>query len=221
MDGDVERLFAEIRAKDVGAVRALLAGRADLVGARGPGGLPPLHFALYVRASQVVDALLAAGAEPSPFEAAILGDAARVRASVERDRATLTAQGPDGATMLHLAAHFGRVDVLRLLLNLGVPVDLYAGGVFGNTALHAAAAGGQAEAVDVLLRAGARPDLPDKNGCAPLHVAAANGLVGVVEALLAKGADAAAASKDGKTALDVARERGEDEVAALLRARAA
>lgn len=216
MDPAAERLFAALKEKDAAAVRALLAERPDLAEARGPGGLPALHCALYLRAPQVVDALLAAGARPSPFEAAILGDAARVRMAVEAERALLAAQGPDGAPMLHLAAHFGRVEVVQLLLDLGAPADLYAGGFFANTALHAAAAGGQAEAVELLLRAGARPDLPDGNGYAPLHVAAAAGLVAAMEALLAQGADPAAVSKDGRTALDVARERGQDEAAVLL-----
>jgi ankyrin repeat protein len=211
-----ERLVAAVKAKDAPAVRALLAGDAALVEATAPGGMGVLQLALYLRASQVVDALLAAGAQPDLFEAAILGDVARVRALVAKDRARLGAQGPDGACPLHLAAHFGRLDALRVMLNLGAPVDGYSGGVFGNTALHAAAAGAQVHAVDALLAAGAKPDLPDKNGYSPAHVAAANGSVPILKALAAKGADLRARAPDGRTPLDFARERGMDEASAFL-----
>lgn len=213
---DAARLFGAIAERDAETVGRSLREDPSLAKARGPWGLPPLHHALYLRASQVVDALLAAGVEPTLFESAILGDTTRVRAFVERDRALLTAQGPDGAPALHLAAHFGRVETLKALLGLGAPLDLHAGGSFGNTALHAAAAGGQADAVDALLAAGAKPDPPDKNGFTPLHVAAAGGSVPMMAALLRRGASAGAVSKDGKTPRDVARERDEDEAVALL-----
>jgi ankyrin repeat protein len=211
-----ERLVAAVKAKDPAAVRALLAGDPALVRTARPGGIGILQLALYLRASQVVDALLAAGAEPDAFEAAILGDVPRLRALVAKDRGLLAAQGPDGACVLHLAAHFGRVDALRALLNLGAPVDGYSGGVFGNTALHAAAAGTQAAAVDALLAAGATPGLPDKNGYAPAHVAAANGSVPILKALAARGADLRARAPDGRTPLDLAREREMEEAAAYL-----
>lgn len=213
---DAQALVDAVKARDAAKARDLLARRPALRGARTPEGMGVLQLALYLRASQVVDALLAAGWEPDVFEAAAMGDAARVRALAQHDRARVAAQGADGATPLHLAAHFGHADVVRLLLHLGTPVDLYAGGAFGNTALHAAAAGGQDAVVELLLHAGAKPDLPDKNGFTPLHVAAANGLARSVRLLLAKGADPRAAAKDGRTPLDVAREREMDEVAALL-----
>ena len=217
MDAPPERLVAAVKAKDAALVRRLLAEDPTLATAKAQGGVGVLHLALYLRASECVDALLAAGVEPDLFEAAILGDAARVRALVAKDRALLDAQGPDGACALHLAAHFGRADVVKLLLNLGAPVDLLSGGHFRNTALHAAA-GGQGAVVDLLLAAGAKPDLPDGKGNTPLHVAAANGLVPVVKALLAKGARPDAAAHDGRTPLALAQERDEREVADLLRA---
>lgn len=210
-----ERLVAALKARDADAVRALLAKDPSLARTR-TGGMGVLHLALYLRLSEAVDALLAAGAEPDAWEAAILGDAARLRALVAKDRTLLAAPGPDGACVLHLAAHFGRLDALRALLNLGAPVDGYSGGVFGNTALHAAAAGLQAAAVEALLAAGAKPDLPDKNGYAPAHVAAANGSVPILRALAAKGADLRAPARDGRTPLDLARERDMDEAVAFL-----
>ena len=218
-------LVAAVRARDASAVARLLAERPGLVHARVPAsagaggpGMGLLQLALYLRAGEVADALLAAGAVPSFFEAAILGDVDRLRRLAREDPALLRAQGPDGAPALHLAAHFGRLDALRLLLELGTPVDLAAGGTFGNGALHAAAAGAQAEAGVLLLEAGAQADARDRNGFTPLHLAAANGVVPLVRALLARGASPAAAGPDGRTPLSLAVERGRHEAAEVLRA---
>ncbi len=205
-----------LTSKDLRALEAMLREDPAEADARTPEGLSALQLACYLRFSQGIDALLRAGAQPDVFAAACLGDAARVRALVARDRSLLEKHGPDGGAPLHLAAHFGRLDVVRALLSLGADPNGFSGGMFNNAPLHAAAAGSQGEAVEVLLAAGAKPDLPDKNGYTPLHVAAANGAARAIRALLSKGADPKAKGPDGKTALDFARERGMDEAAALL-----
>lgn len=214
----MQEILAALKARDEATARGILAKHPGVRNARVPGmDIPLLQMAIYARASKVVDALLAAGVEPTIHEAAALGMADRVRALAAKDRAEITSLSPDGAPPLHLAAHFGRSDVVALLLRLGAPVDAQANPPFGNMALHAAAAGAQDAVVEQLLRAGANPDARDHSGFTPLMVAAANGRADAVRALLAKGADARLAASDGKTALDLALARDEDEVAALLR----
>lgn len=202
-----EFLVAAVKANDAAEVRAILAQEPTLVNARTPSGMGILQLATYLRARKVVEALLAAGWEPDVHEAAALGFTERVRGLVLRDASLRDAQAADGATPLHLAAHFGHADTVRALLELGAPLDGRAGGAFGNTPLHAAAAGGQVPVLEVLLKAGAPPDARDANGFTALHVAAAVGAAPALELLLACGASRGARGHDGRTPLDVARER--------------
>jgi uncharacterized protein len=209
-------IVGAVKSKDEAAVREMLAKDPSLVRATTPEGLGVLQYALYLRASRVVEALLAAGAKPNVWEAAILGDAQRVRRLIAADPSLLQKLAPDGAPPLHYAAHFGKIDAMRALVSQGADVDAMAGGAFGNTALHAAAAGGQTEAAEALLRVGAKVDARDHNGYTPLHVAAASGVAPLVELLLKRGADASIRAPDGKSPLDFAREREHGDVAALL-----
>jgi ankyrin repeat protein len=81
-------------------------------------------------------------------------------------------------TPLAWAAACGRVEALRLLLDLGAAVD--GRGTFGGpdhgegvTALHLAAQGGRLEAIRILLDAGADPTIRDaRHGGAPADWAA-------------------------------------------------
>lgn len=204
----MEVLVAAVEAGDAAEVRAILEQEPKLIDVRTGSGTSLLQRAAYRRAHEVVEALLSAGWETDVHEAATLGHTERVRDLVLRDPARLTLQSADGAMPLHLAAHFGHVDTVRALLELGAPLTGQAGGVFGNTALHAAAAGGRTAVVEVLLKAGAPPDHLDANGCTALHVAAAVGAVATLELLLTCGASRDARANDGRTPLDVARERG-------------
>ncbi|MEA3199577.1 MAG: uncharacterized protein QOE90_1005 [Thermoplasmata archaeon] len=213
---DAAPVIQALKDKDVKRLDALLRERPARADARTPEGMSALQLAAYLRFAAGVRALREAGAQPDVWAAAALGDVERLRALAAQDRTLVAKPGPDGAAPLHLAAHFGQLDALRALLNLGAPVDGMAGGQFRNAPLHAAAAGAQGEAIALLLAAGADPSLADGNGYLPLHVAAANGSVRGVEALLAGKADPRARGPGGKTALDFARERGMDEVEALL-----
>lgn len=212
----MQEMLAALREKDEARVRALLGKHPGVANAPGPGGVSLLTMAIYARASQVVDALLEAGVEPTIHEAAALGDTAGVRALATRDRTLLASHAPDGMTALHLAAHFGRRETAVALLNLGADPAATMKNALANTPLHAAAAGGRDALVELLVQAGAPIDARDGFGNTPLMVAAANGLVASVKLLLARGADPSARNAEGKTARDFALARDEDEVASFL-----
>src|SRR5258708_4879121 len=97
------QLVDAVKARDVAQARAILAREPSQARSRTPEGMGVLQLALYYRVQQVIDEILAAGAEPNVWEAAIMGDVARLRAA---DRALLSSPGADGFTPLHLAAHF-------------------------------------------------------------------------------------------------------------------
>jgi ankyrin repeat protein len=70
----------------------------------------------------------------------------------------------DGWTALHLAAHYGRPGVVRLLIEAGADVNALADNIIGNTPLMAAIAGGNEAIVRELIAAGADPYKKDRNG---------------------------------------------------------
>ena len=128
-------------------VRLLLAAGAD-TGAWDALGNTPLHVAAARGDSQIVSALLGAGA---------------IRAN-QPSRGT-------GRTPLHEAAFYRHLDVIRLLLDGGADVNARDRG--RQTPLHVAAACGSADVVALLLRLGADSTAHDDKGHTPADLAAA------------------------------------------------
>jgi ankyrin repeat protein len=131
---DTTPLFEAIRAGDLDGVSRILAARPEAAGASDDNGLSALTMAAYRHEWAIVDRILGAGPELDVFEATIVGDAGLVGTlldAAERERAVEAAaeagdlpdpideRSTDGFTALHLAALFGRTDVVRLLLARG------------------------------------------------------------------------------------------------------
>ena len=118
-------------------------------------------------------------------------------------------------TALHIAAHRGRAEFVRLLLEAGADKD--AKNAYGATALHLAAQRSHLEVVRLLLEAGADTDAEFTHGMTALHLGALHGDFEVVRLLLEAGADTdAAKTNDGTTALHFAALHGHSEVVRLL-----
>jgi ankyrin repeat protein len=153
-------------------------------------GCLPLHYAAKVGACQAVSALLdASGSSASSSAAANAGAA--------------NAPGKDGKTALHEATKEGRIDAVRLLLQLGASTSVTDD--TGRLPLHYAAAavtawgqsseyGTPGELLGVLLDASGADALIQVNtaandGLTPLHMAAAHGFAASTRLLLHRGAD--------------------------------
>ena len=174
--------------------------------------------AVYRGRREELAALLAAGPALTIFEAAALGDAARIRALLRQTAALAGERSDDGWTALHLAAHFGHADAVDALLAAGADVHAWSENSLRNQPLHAAMAGrGDFRILTALLSKGADVNAVEHGGYRPLHLAAARPEPALVETLLARGADAAALTDDGKTALAIAEGRGDPKVARRLR----
>jgi ankyrin repeat protein len=135
---------------------------------------------------------LAADPELDVFEAAAVGATGRLEELLDGDPHLVGAWSVDGFTPLHLAAYFGHVDGVRLLLERGADVAEPARNDLGVQPLNSAAAS-QA--------AGAR--------------------VAVARLLLDAGADPNAELRGGFRALDAAEQNEDAELAGLLRERGA
>ncbi|XP_051523568.1 ankyrin-3-like isoform X2 [Myxocyprinus asiaticus] len=107
-----------------------------------------------------------------------------------------------GFTPLHIAAHYGNINVATLLLNRGAAVDFKARNDI--TPLHVASKRGNSNMVRLLLERGARIDAKTKDGLTPLHCGARSGHEQVVEMLLDRGAPVLSKTKNGLSPLHMA-----------------
>ncbi|XP_073496358.1 ankyrin-2 isoform X18 [Phyllobates terribilis] len=107
-----------------------------------------------------------------------------------------------GFTPLHIAAHYGNVNVATLLLNRGAAVDFTARN--GITPLHVASKRGNTNMVKLLLDRGGQIDAKTRDGLTPLHCAARSGHDTAVELLLERGAPLLARTKNGLSPLHMA-----------------
>ena len=160
-------------------------------------------------------------APPKPIDpklaAAIAAVRSERRAVVEKllavTPAIVKATDPDGATLLHHAAGFGRLDTMMWLLDAGA--DVNAKTLRGATPLHWAI---HDEAkVRLLLTRGAVVNAKQFDGRTPLLLAASLGNGNTtLRLLLEHGADPSIATMNGQTPLMAAAIRGDVEAIGLL-----
>jgi len=212
----IPKLFKAIEAGKLDEVRELIETDPKLASARNKDGASALTWAAYYRHKPICDLLLATALKADIFEASALGLKDRVQDLVKADRAAVGRYSFDGWTPLHLAAHFGRLEVMRILLSNGADHRAVSRNSNRNQPLQAAAANRQTEAVELLLKAGADVDARSHGDFTALHIAAANGVTWMVEALLRAGAEAGAKTEGGKTPMDFAVDGDHSEVVALL-----
>jgi ankyrin repeat protein len=134
----------------VDRVRELLDADPEVARAWAPDGFTALQLAAFFGHPEIVALLLDRGAD--------------VRAVARNDM---------GVMPLHAACASGQVDVARMLLAHGAPIDAAEHG--GYTPLHEAAGRGDVALARLLLGHGADPALPKADGQTPRDLAAAKG----------------------------------------------
>lgn len=212
----IDDLVDAVKAGDVGRVRELVCSQPQLVAERLSNGESPLMAALYRGHRDIVRLLIERGTPVDLFAGAATGDLPAMRRALE-PAANVDDYSYDGWTALHLAAFFGQIDAVRLLLAARASHSPISRNSMKNTPLHAAAAGGHSAIGELLVARGADVNATDSGAHTPLHIAAENGLADVVKALLARGADPLAVDHEGRTALARAAARNRDDVVDLLK----
>jgi ankyrin repeat protein len=177
LDRGMPPLHYAIEHNDLGLVRRLVAGGADVNQADPASGMQPLHRAVAANFFlDMTELLLSLGAD-------VDGRDAR------------------GRTPLMTAASVIPERLVSLLLRAGG--DVAARDANGQTALHhAAAAAHYASTIDALVQGGADMAAKDSTGSTPLHLAAACRKWHNATALVAAGASLEAKDNLGRTPLD-------------------
>lgn len=164
------------------------------------------------------------GAGPLPgqevFDLLRKGDAAAVKALVEKTPQLVKARDGQGRTLLHYAAYGRDAGFIDYLVDRGAEPG--AATPAGETALMIAAANDRPEAAAALLKRGAPLEAENDYGRTALVLCARErGQAATARLLLDAGAAVDAADKNGSTALELAAWRGKTEFVDLLLERGA
>ncbi|XP_060074822.1 ankyrin-2-like [Ylistrum balloti] len=119
-----------------------------------------------------------------------------------------------GFTPLHIASHYGNINVGSLLISKGADVNYKAKNNI--TPLHVSSRWGKDKMVILLLDNKASIDERTRDGLTPLHCAARSGHENVVDLLLERGAPFSSKTKNGLTPLHMAAQGDHMDCARLL-----
>lgn len=120
-----------------------------------------------------------------------------------------------GWTPLHWAAHYGQLECVVRLVQMGCEVNTVTSR-FQQTPTHTAAFGGHPQCVVWLTQAGADVNRQDFVGEAPIHKAARSGSLECIQVLMIAGAKPHLQNASGQTAADLALAHGFHEGFLLL-----
>ena len=173
--------------------RLLIAAGADLNSLNNLQ-LTPLQAAIESANSGVARLLIQSGPglnlsdfeDLNTFSAVSAGFTELVEHRLDNGEVDLLARGPEGVTLLHMAARSGIDDLLTLLLEKGISIDIQDN--FGFTALHYAALWNRPETVELLVSRGGDLNLKDQAGKTALQIAWDNNILGIAYLLLELGA---------------------------------
>jgi ankyrin repeat protein len=179
-------LFAAAHAGDAASIeRQVAAGAA--VDARDAHDRTPLHVAAFAGRAGAMRALVRAGANPNALErdrydivtiAAVANDVPTLALGLELGASAKNVTSRYDGTALIAAAHLGHVEVVRLLIRAGAPLDHVNN--LGWTALIESIVLGDGgtrhtATLQALVDAGANVNLADRNGSTPLSLARQRG----------------------------------------------
>lgn len=206
-----------IKAGDISQVTHALDQDATLLNAKADNGLSAVLVAAYYNEPQIAQLLVQRGAELTIFEAATVGALDRVEGWIVAQPELINAYAPDGFQPIGLAAFFGHLPVVELLLRVGAEVDAPSQNPMHVRPLHSAIANRRTAIAKLLIEHGADVNSVQADDFTPLHEAAQNGLLEITQLLLERGAHVNARLSNGKTPLALANEAHHVEVEEMLR----
>jgi hypothetical protein len=216
-----QNLLRLIQSGSTAQLADAIAADPPLAEYRDPQGVSALLWTIYTGQVTARDFFLARlaerGVDLDIFEAAAIGDEARLRSMITADPAAAQSFSGDGWTPLHLASAFGTPAAVALLLAHGAAVDAISKNAQRNQPLHAALAlGRNPQTIELLLGRGADANAVQAGGFTAIFSAATANRRDLAELLVAHGANPHHVTDQGKTPAQFARERGHAEIADWL-----
>jgi ankyrin repeat protein len=206
-----------IQTDDIGFLQEVLDAHPDLAAARDENGNSPLLMSAYYGRRAMTRTILDHGVTPNLFEACAAGLAGDVNRLLTESPQRVTSRSHDGWTPLHLAAFFGHLELVKILLDAGAPMLSISNNNEANLPISAAGAGGRSAIVRLLVERGCPPDArASEQGYTALHLAAHHGDVELIEFLLRSGADRNLKTGAVETPRDIALKQGHTAAAESL-----
>ncbi|CAG8235818.1 unnamed protein product [Penicillium salamii] len=213
---------------NIGTCQLLIAQGAD-VGLNGSQGRTALMFAASEDRAEIIDLLLEAGADVDQVCDA-QWTALNYAVKLNRHKSTKlllnrgadrTVQEGDIGNALHLAAMYGRPDVITELLSGAQDGYVDSQNSYGNTALHLTAIHGQPHVTQILIDHGADKNIVNNELSTPLHIACSTARPDVAKVLIQNDAHVDMYNETDNTPLQLAASSGEAEVVSILLGRGA
>jgi ankyrin repeat protein len=179
-------------------------------------GISLLQFAAYCRNNFAIDILKKHKQKLDIFEAACVGDNETVNQLLNDKPELLNSFSSDGFTALGLAAFFGHLPLVKLLLDNGANPNIASNNQFKVAPIHSACAFSHIDIAEVLIKYGSDVNAKQMQGVTPLHSAAHNGQTKLSKLLIDNGADVNSKMDNGQTPLFMANEKNFQETAKLI-----
>lgn len=179
--------------------------------------ISPLLLACYYHKDQVIKTILKHLTAITIHEACAVGLAQDVEKMLAQKPQIINEYASHGFTPLGIAAHFGKEEVLRILLRHRADPNLFSQNGHHVYPLHASLTAKFNTISKMLVEAGAQVNAVQKDQITPLHLAAQQGNIDMIILLLENGADIHSKTSMGLSAADLALEKGFKEIATILK----
>jgi len=196
----------------------LLSQNPDLVKENTSHDISPLLLACYYQKNQIVQVILKYIKSITIHEACAAGLTEQVQFMVDQKPDVINELSNHGFYPLGIAAHFGKEDIVRILLRNRANPNSSSQNGYQVFPLHSALSNDQNNIAKMLIEAGAEVNVLQSSKTSPLHLAAQHGNIDLIIILLENGANIAIRNDFGQTAADMAAEKGFNEIAEILKA---
>ncbi|WP_164111953.1 MULTISPECIES: ankyrin repeat domain-containing protein [Sphingobacterium] len=195
----------------------LLSQDPSVVNQKTSHDISPLLLSCYYQKPQITQVILKFISTITIHEACATGLTSHIQMMIEHKKDVVNELSDHGFTPLGIAAHFGKEEIVRLLLLHHANPNISSQNGYSTYPLHAALAINHSDISKMLIEAGAEVNVLQYGGIAPIHQAAGHGNIDLIIALLEQGADITIRTNAGQSASDIAADKGFNEIATILR----